>query len=78
MDSWKTFSMQGELETKELRGVIPNAFDHIFEHISARPAGKFLVRCSYLEVIQAALNTLTCHIPFLLKCLSFSLYLDIQ
>jgi kinesin family member 3C len=42
--------MQGVLDVPELRGVIPNAFDHIYEHIAANPSEKFLVRGSYLEV----------------------------
>ena len=39
----------------ELRGVIPNAFDHIFQHIGEQAqeqdaSTKHLVRGSYLEI----------------------------
>ena len=36
----------------ELRGVIPNAFDHIFTHIQRTENEQFLVRASYLEIYQ--------------------------
>jgi len=42
--------MQGVLEVPELRGVIPCAFDHIFEHIGSKPTTKFLTRACYLEI----------------------------
>jgi len=42
--------MQGVLEVQELRGVIPCAFDHIFEHIGSKPTTKFLTRACYLEI----------------------------
>ena len=43
--------MEGVRDVPELRGIIPNAFQHIFDHI--RIAGEktqFLVRASYLEI----------------------------
>ena len=47
----KTFSMEGIRDIPELRGIIPNAFDHIFNHIkSCGTAKQFLVRASYLEL----------------------------
>jgi len=46
----KTWTMQGLTHPPELRGVIPNSFDHIYENIKADPSTEFLVRCSYLEV----------------------------
>ncbi|RYG55449.1 hypothetical protein EON66_05290 [archaeon] len=33
--SGKTYSMQGRADPPELRGIIPNSFDHIFEFIKA-------------------------------------------
>jgi len=30
----KTFTMEGVPSNKELRGIIPNAFEHIFDHIA--------------------------------------------
>ncbi|XP_010738232.2 kinesin-like protein KIF3C isoform X2 [Larimichthys crocea] len=47
----KTYTMQGAWMDPEKRGVIPNAFDHIFTHISRSQSDKqYLVRASYLEI----------------------------
>ncbi|KAJ3160014.1 Kinesin-like protein kif3a [Geranomyces michiganensis] len=47
----KTFSMEGIRDVPELRGIIPNAFEHIFTEISmAEKTTQFLVRASYLEI----------------------------
>lgn len=47
----KTFSMEGVRDVPELRGIIPNAFEHIFNHIkSCGSSIQFLVRASYLEL----------------------------
>ena len=50
----KTFTMEGVRSNKELRGVIPNSFDHIFTHISRSTDQKYLIRASYLEIYQAS------------------------
>jgi kinesin family protein 3/17 len=45
--------MMGVPEDPELRGIIPNCFQHIFGCIDDGEEGKrFLVRCSYLEIYQ--------------------------
>ena len=54
----KTWTMQGVLEKQELRGVIPNSFDHIFQHIDERPEFKFLVRGCYLEIYNEEVRDL--------------------
>ena len=36
----------------ELRGVIPNSFEHIFQHISRSENQQYLIRASYLEIYQ--------------------------
>ncbi|KAF0023806.1 hypothetical protein F2P81_024436 [Scophthalmus maximus] len=47
----KTYTMQGAWMDPEKRGVIPNAFDHIFTHISRSQSDRqYLVRASYLEI----------------------------
>uniref|UniRef100_A0A8C3GC50 Kinesin-like protein n=1 Tax=Cyclopterus lumpus TaxID=8103 RepID=A0A8C3GC50_CYCLU len=47
----KTYTMQGAWMDPQKRGVIPNAFDHIFTHISRSQSDKqYLVRASYLEI----------------------------
>ncbi|XP_067097473.1 kinesin-like protein KIF3C [Osmerus mordax] len=47
----KTYTMQGAWLDPEKRGVIPNAFDHIFTHISRSQSDRqYLVQASYLEI----------------------------
>ena len=48
----KTHTMIGIKNKKELAGIIPNAFDHIFGYFddAANKKKKFLIRCSYLEI----------------------------
>jgi len=47
----KTFTMEGAPDPPELRGIIPNAFLHIFEKVAlAKEGQQFLVRASYLEI----------------------------
>ncbi|KAJ3126975.1 Kinesin-like protein kif3b [Nowakowskiella sp. JEL0407] len=54
----KTFSMQGVRDVPELRGIIPNAFNHIFNHIAASVDKKFLVRVSFLEIYNEEIRDL--------------------
>jgi len=42
--------MEGKYEP-ELRGIIPNAFSHIFSNIDSRECDmQYLIRISYLEI----------------------------
>ncbi|CAI8041548.1 Kinesin-like protein KIF3A [Geodia barretti] len=55
----KTFTMQGEKEPPEKRGIIPNSFAHIFGHIaSCQGETQFLVRVSYLELYNEEVSDL--------------------
>ncbi|CAF1055805.1 unnamed protein product [Brachionus calyciflorus] len=54
----KTFTMEGVRSNKELRGVIPNSFDHIFAHISRSNDEQYLVRAQYLEIYQEEIRDL--------------------
>ncbi|XP_065919368.1 kinesin-like protein KIF3B [Dysidea avara] len=54
----KTYTMEGIRSDAELKGVIPNAFDHIFIHIQRTENEQFLVRASYLEIYQEAIRDL--------------------
>ncbi|KAJ3343749.1 Kinesin-like protein kif3a [Gonapodya sp. JEL0774] len=55
----KTFSMEGVRTTPHLRGIIPNAFEHIFAHItSAPPSTRYLVRASALEIYNEDIRDL--------------------
>lgn len=42
----------------ESRGVIPRAFEHIFDHIAERKDVQFLVRTSYMEIYQEKIHDL--------------------
>ncbi|XP_008836817.1 kinesin-like protein KIF17 isoform X4 [Nannospalax galili] len=48
--SGKSFTMQGLPEPPCQRGIIPRAFEHIFESVQCAENTKFLVRASYLEI----------------------------
>lgn len=50
--SGKTFTMTGEREDPDKRGVIPNSFEHIFSHIASTQDEQYLVRVSYLEIYK--------------------------
>ncbi|KAM3861305.1 kinesin-like protein KIF3C isoform 2-T2 [Diretmus argenteus] len=55
----KTYTMLGAWLDPEKRGVIPNAFDHIFTHISRSQSDRqYLVRASYLEIYQEEIRDL--------------------
>ncbi|XP_029085250.1 kinesin-like protein KIF17 isoform X1 [Monodon monoceros] len=48
--SGKSFTMQGLPDPPCQRGIIPRAFEHIFESVQCAESTKFLVRASYLEI----------------------------
>lgn len=50
--------MQGPPSPPELKGVIPNSFSHIFDHIKASSGSEYLVRCSYLEIYNEVVRDL--------------------
>ncbi|KAM9758411.1 kinesin-like protein KIF17 isoform 2-T2 [Menidia menidia] len=56
--SGKSFTMQGVSEPAAQRGVIPRAFEHIFESIQCAENAKFLVRASYLEIYNEEIRDL--------------------
>ncbi|EFO22766.2 hypothetical protein LOAG_05721 [Loa loa] len=59
----KTFTMEGAHEDPELRGVIPNAYHHIFQHIAQSRNQQYLVRASYLEIYQEEIRDLLSRDP---------------
>uniref|UniRef100_A0AC34FAS9 Kinesin-like protein n=1 Tax=Panagrolaimus sp. ES5 TaxID=591445 RepID=A0AC34FAS9_9BILA len=55
----KTYTMSGEMDESDKRGIIPNTFVHIFDHISKCQQDKtFLVRVSYLEIYNEEIRDL--------------------
>ncbi|XP_048208052.1 kinesin-like protein KIF17 [Perognathus longimembris pacificus] len=48
--SGKSFTMQGLSDPPSQRGIIPRAFEHVFESVQCAENTKFLVRASYLEI----------------------------
>jgi kinesin family protein 3/17 len=51
--------MEGLSEPPELRGIIPNAFQHIFDKVAlAAEQQHFLVRASYLEIYNEEIRDL--------------------
>ncbi|GIX91327.1 kinesin-like protein KIF3A [Caerostris extrusa] len=55
----KTFTMEGNREVPEQKGIIPNSFAHIFGHIAKAEGDKrFLVRATYLEIYNEEVRDL--------------------
>ena len=55
----KTYTMMGVVDNPELKGVIPNAFSHIFGFIKTEgESKKFLVRCSFVEIYNEEVRDL--------------------
>ena len=56
----KTHTMIGVKGDKTQRGIIPNAFDHIFGYFddAQNMKKKFLIRCSYLEIYNETIRDL--------------------
>jgi hypothetical protein len=52
--------MEGIADPPELRGIIPNANKHIFDHIALNtdPMKQFLVRVTYLEIYNEDIRDL--------------------
>jgi len=46
----KTFTMEGDKDREELKGIIPRVFDHIFTTIDGTSTTQFLVTCSMIEL----------------------------
>ncbi|XP_068771551.1 kinesin-like protein KIF17 isoform X6 [Struthio camelus] len=56
--SGKSFTMQGIVDPSTQKGVIPRAFEHIFESVQCAENAKFLVRASYLEIYNEDIRDL--------------------
>ncbi|XP_049662989.1 kinesin-like protein KIF17 isoform X6 [Accipiter gentilis] len=56
--SGKSFTMQGVVDPSVQKGIIPRAFEHIFESVQCAENAKFLVRASYLEIYNEDIRDL--------------------
>ncbi|XP_054274997.1 osmotic avoidance abnormal protein 3-like [Macrosteles quadrilineatus] len=54
----KSFSMQGVEDPPSQRGIIPRAFEHLFESMSLTENVKYLVLASYLEIYNEEIRDL--------------------
>jgi Kinesin motor domain len=54
----KTHTMEGYPDPPELRGIIPNSFQHIFDKIALADNVQYLVRASYLEIYNEEIRDL--------------------
>lgn len=52
--SGKTFTMEGNIADEEFRGIMPNSFYYVFEHVQKHMSQnlEFLVYASFLEIYQ--------------------------
>ena len=54
----KTFTMEGNRSDRELKGIIPRAFEQIWSHINRAENMNFLVTASYMEIYMEELRDL--------------------
>ena len=59
----KTFTMEGVADPHHLRGIIPRAFEHVFQYIESSPNKQFLVRASMLELYNEEIRDLLAKNP---------------
>jgi len=59
----KTHTMEGQPDPPELRGIIPRAFEHVFQAVGLQQGKQFLVRASFLELYNEEIRDLLSHNP---------------
>ncbi len=60
----KTHTMEGEFGDHSHRGIIPNAFQHIFDHMALKNSNEtYLIRASYFEIYNEEIRDLLSSTP---------------
>jgi len=54
----KTFTMQGVVDPSAQRGLIPRAFDHIFDTVAVAERTRYLIHASFLEIYNEEVRDL--------------------
>eukprot|EP01084_Bolivina_argentea_P181327 313180_1 len=54
----KTYTMVGIPKDETMKGIIPRAFNHIFNKIGERNEDSFLIRCSFIEIYNDSIKDL--------------------
>ena len=54
----KSFTMEGDRKSPDLRGIIPNAFEHIYSEIQKKVGVTYLMHVSYLEIYNEEIRDL--------------------
>ena len=54
----KTHTITGVATDEDLKGIMPRAFENIFEQIKMQEEREYLVRCSYLEIYNEEIRDL--------------------
>ena len=54
----KSYTMMGVEHPMANKGIIPRAFEHIFEHVAIADERKYLIRATYLEIYNEEVRDL--------------------
>lgn len=54
----KTYTMEGDIDSEEFKGVIPRAVDSIFEQLKTKEEAEYSAKVSFLELYNEELQDL--------------------
>jgi hypothetical protein len=62
--SGKTYTVAGDTQRYDQRGIIPRSLHYLFSEIDLREDREVTVKCSYLEIYNEVMTTaLSCSLP---------------